>query len=128
MLQAWENLLLSEAAAGKLKLTALPSLVLESWAPAAGAEWKPAWVHSEEHGLGACLAPRAEQPGPHQGHEHEAETPWICRKITNSGDFSAKTPSIYIFFFLKPPLPKSCHCMGISLLLLQLQHMYLYKY
>lgn len=120
MLQAWENLLLSEAAAGKLKLTALPSLVLESRAPAAGAEWKPAWVHSEEHNrLGACLAPRAEQPVPHQGHEHEAETLWICRKITNSGDFSAKTPSIYFFFFffLKAPLLKFYHCMGISLLL-----------
>ena len=38
MLQDWENLLLSKAAAGKMKLTALPSLVLESQAPAAETE------------------------------------------------------------------------------------------
>lgn len=100
MLQAWENLLLSEAAAGKLKLTALPSLVLESRALAAGAGWKQAWGHSEEHGrVSACLAPPAEQPVPDQGHEHQADTLWICRKTTNSGDFSAKTPSIYFFLF-----------------------------
>lgn len=120
MLQAWENLLLSEAAAGKLKLTALPSLVLESRAPAAGAEWKPAWVHSEEHNrLGA------EQPVPHQGHEHEAETLWICRKITNSGDFSAKTPSIYFFFFffLKGPITKVLSLYGnISAIITILTH------
>lgn len=43
-------------------------------------------------------APHAEQPAPDQGYEHEAETLRICRKITNSRDFSAKTPSIYFFF------------------------------
>lgn len=47
----------------------------------------------------------------------EAEAPQICRKITNSRDFNPKYPSFLFFFFLKSPLLKSYHYMGISLLL-----------
>lgn len=52
-----------------------------------------------ESKAGCLPCPTCQQPVPDQGHEHEAEVLRICRKITNSGDFSAKTPSIYIFVF-----------------------------